>query len=228
MPGERGDRVQLPAHPGQVRQAQVPRGMGGEPRKVGRQRNSPHHLRPGPQRHRFGVVAARLRQKQTAPGPAQRRPVPQILRQQHARGRRVRHHPLTAGLRRLRTHPQGAVRRVEIVAAQRAQFLSPQRRVIGQREHHPIPDRLIGEHRQQSQPVGLTRDPRQLHHPRHQRARPPTRPARRITAPANRIRLPHPFFDQEVVEQSNRHHYVESDLSLEFRGYAAAAAQASS
>ena len=41
------DRVQLPAHPGQVRQAQVPRGVSGEPGHPGRQRDPPHHLRPG-------------------------------------------------------------------------------------------------------------------------------------------------------------------------------------
>ncbi len=98
------------------------------------------------------------------------------------------------------------MRRVQIVAAQRAQLLPPQRRVIGQREHHPVSDRLVGDHAQKSQPFGLAGDPRQLHHPWHQRARPSTGPsAGRITAPTNGIRLPHAFFDQEVVEQSNRH-----------------------
>ena len=51
---------------------------------------------------------------------------------------------------------------------------------------------------QQAQRLGLAGDPRQLHHPRHQRTGPTARhPTRRITAPANRIQLPQTLLDQE-------------------------------
>ena len=74
MPGERGDRVQLPAHPGQIRQAQMPRGMGGEPGKVGRQRDSPHHLRPRPQRERVRRGCGATPTGTNRPGPGSASP----------------------------------------------------------------------------------------------------------------------------------------------------------
>ena len=208
VPGERRDRVQLPAHPGQVRQAQMPRGVGGEPRHLGCQRDPPDHLRPRPQRQRLGQVAPRLRQEQRPAGPAERGAVPQVLRQQHPGRRRVRHHPLPPGLSGLRPHPQRAVRRIEIVGAQRAQLLPAQRRVIGQREHHPVTDRLAPEHPKDPQPLGLGGDPRQLDHPRHQR--PAAMPAAetapgRIRTTADRVGLPQPLLDQEVIKQPHRH-----------------------
>ena len=83
VPGERGDRVDLPAHPGQVRQAKVPGRVRGEPLDARGQGDPADHLRPGPQAQRLGVVAPRLRQEQRPPCPADRGPVREVLRQQH-------------------------------------------------------------------------------------------------------------------------------------------------
>jgi hypothetical protein len=63
VPGERGDRVDLPAHPRQVRQAQVPGRVRGEPLDTRGQGDPADHLRPGPQAQRLGTVATRLRQE---------------------------------------------------------------------------------------------------------------------------------------------------------------------
>ena len=186
---------------GPICQTQVSRGMRGEARQVGRQRDSPRHLRPGPQR---GGSARFRRDSDRNKPPRARLSVARCCRYSDSSTPVGAEYGTTAhgGSCRLRTHPQSAMRRVQVVAAQRAQLLPPQRRVVGQCEHHPVSDRLLGDHTEQFQPFGLAGDPRQLHHPRHQWACPSTGPpARRITAPANRIRLPHAFFDQEVVER---------------------------
>jgi hypothetical protein len=98
------------------------------------------------------------------------------------------------------------MRRIEIICAQRAQLLTAQRCVIGQREHHPVTDRLETGDAQDLQPLPLAGDPRQLGQPRHQApllaAEPPTR---RVLPAPDRVGLAQPFLDQEVVEQPDRH-----------------------
>jgi hypothetical protein len=209
MPGEGGDRLHLPAHPGQVSQAQVPGRVGGEPRNVSLQRHPADHLRPGPHAERLGVVAPRLRQEQRASRPADHCPVPQVLGEQRPGRRRVRHRPLAAGLGRLRPHPQRPVARVEIIGAQRAQLLPAQRRVIGQRQHHPVADRLAAADLQDLQPFGLAGNPRQPGHPGHQRPPPAASaaetPPGRVTAAAHRVGPADPLLHQEVIEQPDRH-----------------------
>lgn len=130
----------------------------------------------------------------------------QIPRQQHPGRRRVRHHPFQPVLGGLGPHPQRPQCRIQIIGAQRAQLLSAQRRVIGQREHHPVTDRLVAGDVQDVRPLPLTGDPRQLGQPRYQAslltAEPP---ARRVPTAPDRVGLPQALLDQEVVEQPNRH-----------------------
>ena len=184
----------------------MPGRVGGELRHPGADRDAPHHLRPRPQTQRLRPVAARLRQEQRPPRPADSRPMRQVALQQHPGRCRIRHHPLEPILRRLRPHPQHPPARIQIVGAQRAQLLAPQRRVIGQREHHPVPWRLARRDRQDVAPLLLGRDPRQLHHPRHQAALLATPlSVRRVSAPPNRIRLPNTLLNQEIEEQPHRH-----------------------
>jgi hypothetical protein len=57
--------------------------------------------------------------------------------------------------------------RIEIIGPQAAQLFPPQRRIVGQREHHTVTDRLSPEDLQDPQPFGLAGNPRQLRHPRH-------------------------------------------------------------
>ena len=198
--------VQFPAHPGQIGQTQMPGGVGGEPRHVRGQRDPAHHLRPGPQGQRLGAVAPRLRQEQRAPGPAERAAVAQVAPQQHPGRGGVGHDPFPAGLGRLRPDPQRAVRGIDIVGAQRAQFLAAQRRVVGQRQHQPVADRLAAEHLQQPCPFALGRDPRQLDHPRHQRPGAAAElPTRGVAAAADRVGISQALLDEEVVEQPHRH-----------------------
>ena len=206
VPGERGDRVDLPAHPGQVRQAKVPGRMRGEPLDPRGQGDPADHLRPGPQAQRLGTVATRLRQEQRPPCPADRGPVREVLRQQHPGRGRVRHDALQPVLRRLRPDPKRAVRRVNVVGAQRAQLLAPQRGIVGQRQHQAVARRLTAGLLQQPQPLLLARDPRQPGQPRHQAALRSARPAAGgVTAPAHRVGLAQPLLHQEVVEQPDRH-----------------------
>jgi hypothetical protein len=100
------------------------------------------------------------------------------------------------------------MRRVQVIGAQRAQLLPPQRRVISQREHHPVADRLTPEHLQYPQPLGLGRDPRQLNHARDQRPgamAAAEAPPGRIRTAADWVGIPQPLLHQEVVEQPHRH-----------------------
>jgi len=83
MSRERGDRMQLPAHPRQIGQAQMPCRVGGELRHPSGDCDAPQDLRSRPQTQGLRLVATRLRQEQRPPGPAQRRPMRQILLQQH-------------------------------------------------------------------------------------------------------------------------------------------------
>jgi len=100
------------------------------------------------------------------------------------------------------------MRGIQIVGAQRAQLFAAQRRIVSQRQHQPITDRLQTERLEQPQPLRLSRDPRQLDHPRDQRPGLATAeaPARRVTATADRIGLAHTLLDQEVVKQPYRDH----------------------
>ena len=131
----------------------------------------------------------------------------QIARQQHPGRRRVRHHPLPAVLRRLRPHPQRPVRRVEVVGPQRAQLLPPQRGVVGQREHHPVTDRLVAERPSSISShccsVGIHGN--FVSRGTRPRCTPAEPPAGRVAAAADRVGLPHALLDQVVVEQPHRH-----------------------
>ena len=130
----------------------------------------------------------------------------QVVPEQHTGRGGVGNDAFAAGLGRLRPDPQRAVRGIDVVGAQRAQLLAAQRRVIGQRQHQPVADRLATEHLQQLQPLALGRDPRQLDHPRHQRPGAAAEvPAGGVAAAADRVGVPQPFLDQEVVEQPHRH-----------------------
>ena len=124
----------------------------------------------------------------------------QIPGQQLAGDRRVRHHPPTARLRCLRPHPQHPMRRIEIIRREQAQLLAPQRRVVGQREHQPVPQRLPGRDLEHRPPLPVRRDPRQHLEPRHQTAT-TGRPIAGAVAAADRVAVPDALLDDEVVEQ---------------------------
>jgi len=152
------------------------------------------------------MIAAGLRQEQRFACPAQARPVREIVRQQHPGRSRIRHDPLEPVLRRLRPDPQGAVGRVEIVGAQRAQLLTAQRGIVGQGEHHAVADGLHGGDGQDVRPLLLGGNPRQLRQPGHQPALIPAAPsAGREAAPTNGIGLAQPLLHEVVVEQPHRH-----------------------
>lgn len=206
VPGEGRDGVQLPAHPRQIGQAQMAGGVGGEPLDASRQGETAYHLRPGPQSQWLAMVAPGLRQEQWPPGPADRRAMREVVGQQHACGRGVRHHAFQPVLRRLRTHPQRPVRRIQVIGAQRAQLLPAQRRIVGERQHHPVTHRFTPCHLQQVKPLPLGRDPGQLGEARHQASllvAPAS--ARRVPSAAHGVRLTQAFLDEEAVEQSYRH-----------------------
>jgi len=206
MSGEGRDDVQFPAHPGQIGQTQMPGGMSGEPRHVRGQRDPADHLRPCPQGQRLGQVAPRFRQEQRTSGAAERAAVAQITPQEHPRRRGVGHDPFPAGFGRLRPDPKCPVRGIEVVGAQRAQFFPAQRRVVGQRQHQPVADRLPAERVQQPCPFALGRDPRQLDHPRHQWPSAAAElPTRGVSAAADRVGISHALLDEKVVEQPHRH-----------------------
>ena len=97
MPGECRDRMQLPTHPGQIRQTQMPSCVGGKFRNIGGQRGPAHHLRPRPQTQWLSVIAAGLRQEKRSTCPAQTRPVHEIARQQHTDRSRVQPQSARAG-----------------------------------------------------------------------------------------------------------------------------------
>jgi hypothetical protein len=182
--------------------------MSREPGHFRFHRDPPDHLRPRPQGQRLGPVAPRLRQEQRAAGPAEPRTVPQVVRQQQPGRRRIRHYPFPPGLGRLRPHPDRPVRRIQVIGAQRAQLFPPQRRVIGQREHHPVADLLGAEDPEHLQPLGFTWDPRQLDHPRHQWPGTPvaTEPAAgRIGSAPDRVGVTDALLDHEVVKQPHRY-----------------------
>ena len=95
------------------------------------------------------------------------------------------------------------MRRIEIIAPEQAQLLAAQRRVIGQREHQPVPQRLAGGDLEHRPPLRIGRDPRQRLEPRDQPT-PATRPIRGAIAAADRIAIADALLDQEVVETGAR------------------------
>ena len=168
-------------------------------------RDPPHDLRPGPQRQRLPVVAARLRQEQRPAGPADLRPVREIGRQQHAGRRRVRHHALHAVLGVLRLDPQRPPARVDVLGAEQAQLFPSQRSVIGQREHHPVPGRLVRRPPENGGPLPLVGDPRQLDQPGDEAALVAAElPAGRVLAAADGVGVAQAFLDEVVIEQADR------------------------
>lgn len=148
MPGECRDRMQLPTHPGQIRQTQVPSCVRGKPRNIGGQRDPVHHLRPRPQAQLLRVITAGLREGTAVHVPYSDSP--------GARDRPTAAHrsqPCTAAIRSSRFFVVSArilraeVGGVEIVGAQRAQLLTAQRCAVGQGEHRrsfgPVPRRRL-------------------------------------------------------------------------------------
>jgi hypothetical protein len=137
--------------------------------------------------------------------------VRKIGRQQHTRRRRVRHHALHAVLGVLRLDPQRPPARVDVLGAEQAQLFPPQRRVVGQREHHPVADRLARRDPQDGGPLLLIRDPRQLDQPRDKATLVAAElPPGRVLAPPDRVGVPQPLLDEVVIEQADRISYVES------------------
>lgn len=107
----------------------------------------------------------------------------QIARQQHTGRRGVRDHALQPVLRRLRPHPRHPAGRVQIVGAQRAQFLPARRRVIGQRQHQAVADRFLRRDSKDFSPIRT----------------------RRVSTAAWSSSAPNPAGAQMVIEQPHRH-----------------------
>ena len=204
MPGEGCDGVQLPAHAGEIGQAEMPRRMRGELRDTGGERDPAHNLRPRPQAERLGPVASGLREEQRAAAAADGGTVIQVGGEQHARRGRVGHRASPPGLGRLGPDPDHAVSRVEVVGAKRAQLLAPQGSVIGESEHEAVADRLVTEDGEHVEPLLLGRDPRQLHQAWHEPPVASEAVPGAIAAASDRVRATETFFDEEVVEEADR------------------------
>ena len=68
----------------------------------------------------------------------------------------------TTSLGGLRSNPERAPRRIDVVAAETAQLLTPQSRIIGKGEHDAVADRLVPSDGKNALPVVLVRNPWQL------------------------------------------------------------------
>ena len=105
----------------------------------------------------------------------------------------------------LRLDPQRPPARVDVLGAEQAQLFPPQRSVVGQGEHHPVADRLVGSGPQDGGPLPLVGDPRQLDQPRDETPLAATElPARRVLPPPDGVGVAQAFLDEVVIEQADR------------------------
>ena len=114
--------------------------------------------------------------------------MPKVGAQEFAADGRVWHDSLAPALGGLGADAQQSVSGVDVVGAQAAKFLSPKTRVIGEREHHAIADRLAPRRIEDLPPVGFIRDPGQPYLMRNQApAVAAYAGAGYVTAPADRV-----------------------------------------
>ena len=92
------------------------------------------------------------------------------------------------------------MRRIEIVGLKQTQLLATQRRVIGEREHQPVAQRLPSSAVENRPPLPIGRDPRPPLEPRHQTAT-AGRPIAGAVAATDRVAVANALLNQEVVEQ---------------------------
>ena len=112
--------------------------------------------------------------------------------EQFTAGNRIWNYSFAAPLGGLRANPECTPRRVDVITAETAQFLTPQSSVIGEGQHDAVADRLMAGRRKNRAPVVLVRNPRQLVVPRNQRSARVTMRGRVVDA--------HSFFHQICVE----------------------------
>src|SRR3984885_4697782 len=93
----------------------------------------------------------------------------EVVVEQSTAGGRIRNHSFAAPLSGLRTNPECTPRRIDVIAAETAQFLTSQSCIVGERQHDAVADRLMTGRGKNRVPVVLVRNPRQLVMPRDQR-----------------------------------------------------------
>src|ERR1700691_4717716 len=119
----------------------------------------------------------------------------EVLVKQFTAGDGIWNDAFTAPLRGLRSNPERAPGRINIVAAETAQFLTSQSRIIGKRQHDAVADRLGASYGKNAVPVVFVRNPRQLVMPCDQWSV--------CVAVYCRVAGSHTFFHQIRMEQSN-------------------------
>ncbi len=115
--------------------------------------------------------------------------------EQFTAGDRIWNHSFAPSLGGLRANPECTPRRIDVIAAETAQFLTPQPCIVGERQHDAVADRLMTGRGKNRVPVVLVRNPRQLVMPCNQRPARVTMRCRVVDA--------HSFFHQICMEQSN-------------------------
>src|SRR5216684_828566 len=103
------------------------------------QSNLPDDLGPSPEGDGLRAVAPRGGEKEWSTRRAEQASLLQVVAEQYATGRRVRHGPLAPILGRLRSDSQHPVCRVQVVRTQQAELLTAQPGIVGQSKHEPIP-----------------------------------------------------------------------------------------
>src|SRR5882672_10282188 len=112
MSRKRGDLMDVPTGPSEVRQAEMAEGMRREAEDAGDLSDTCDGLRPRPDAERMACVSIRHRQEQRTARSTDRSSLLQIGGVQLAGRDRVRDHPLTVILRMLRADPDQAVGRI--------------------------------------------------------------------------------------------------------------------
>jgi|ERR1700733_3484145 len=195
MSGECRNLVDVPAGAGKVSQTEMAKRVGTEPVHLGTSRNPTNNLRPTPDGDRFGIVAAGLREKERPALLPQRSPMLEVAVKQFTAGNRLWNDAFTTPLGGLRSNPERSPRRIDVVAAETAQLLTSQSRIISKSQHDAVANRLTPSYSKNTAPVVLVRNPWQLMMPCNQWSA--------CVAVRRGVAGPHTFFHQICMEQSN-------------------------
>ncbi len=97
------------------------------------------------------------------------------------------------------------MRGVQVVGTQRAQFLAPEPGIVSESEHHPIPNRLLAGHTQNSLPLLIIGNPGELGVAWDESflTLPPKAFARRVAPTTDGVDLAQSLLDEVVVEESD-------------------------
>src|SRR5487761_1742729 len=174
-----------------------------EPRKVGPERDPPHHLRPRPCRDGRSGVAVRLREEEWPPYATEFSAAGEVRDQQLPCGGGGRDHPRWPRLGRPRPNRNRPPGRVQIAGGQEAQLLAAQPGVVGEGEHEPVANALLRGHLEKTKPLLLAGDPREAAESRHKTASPLASEGTswRVATATNGVVVAHSLLDEEIVEE---------------------------